>query len=127
MPSPKTPALVRTHGGFGGGLCPTTPFDSVTPYATCPTSTAIAPGSETVPFAPMAPEAELDAPIASVNRGATPLNAVRSMPPSDTFCEKVACTAYTTEGSWLGTNPWMLVATKVAIEMLPAVTIGPTW
>ena len=110
--------------GAGGASAPTIPFDMVTPRASAPALTAIAPGSASVAVDPE-PDAELCAPNACVLTPSTPLHAEISNPPSITDCDRSARTARML--SWAGLlypsgKPCTFVATYVAIEMPPDVT-----
>src|SRR6266853_1030630 len=118
-----TPSSVRVYPV--GGSLPVGGFDMVTPYARAPVPIAMAPGP-TKTFVDAVPEPDRDASTGRVDTASTPLYAESNMPPSVTGWVNVACTAYTTAGSGLGSgNPWMLVATYVAIEMPPLET-NPT-
>src|SRR5258708_6737892 len=115
-----TPSSVRVYPV--GGSLPVGGFDMVTPYARAPVPIGMAPGP-TKTFVDAVPEPDRDASTGRVDTASTPLYAESNMPPSVTGWVNVACTAYTTAGSGLGSgNPWMLVATYVAIEMPPLET-----
>src|SRR5213593_3706888 len=94
-----------------GAPRPATRFDIVTPNASAPASTGIAPGSAIVVVEPE-PEAEWWAPKAVAVTELTPLHAEINIPPSAIGSEKMACTARIESVAVLASGkPRTLVAT----------------
>src|SRR5258707_7405382 len=96
-----TPLSVRVYPV--GGSLPVGGFDKVTPYARAPVPIAMAPGP-TNTFVDAVPEPDRDASTGWVDTASTPLYAESNMPPSVTGWVNVACTAYTTARSGVGSR-----------------------